>query len=61
MNNRIKTRRFLVGKTQDQLYLETGIIQSKISRIENGFVTPREDEKKALAEALDCTPEELFS
>ena len=36
----LKIFRFINKKTQDQLFLETGILQSKISRIENGFAKP---------------------
>ena len=60
MLNKIKARRFITGKTQDQLFIETGIRQCKISRIENGYLNPSEEERNILAEALGCKPEELF-
>jgi len=39
-------------KTQWDLRLSTGIHQSKISLIENGYVKPAKNEKAAIAKAL---------
>jgi transcriptional regulator with XRE-family HTH domain len=58
MISKIKMQRFIKGLTQDEIFLRTKIPQS---RLERGYSYPNEKEKKALAEALDCTPEELFS
>ncbi len=58
--NQLKAKRFLTKKSQYQIALETGIFQSRISLIENGFVKPKAEEKKLLAESLEATLEELF-
>ena len=60
INNKVKTCRFFARKTQDQLFIETGIPQSIISRIENGYLKPKEAEKKALAKALGVKLDDLF-
>lgn len=60
MLNKIKARRFISRKSQDQLSVETSVPQPKISKIENGFLKANEKEKKDLAKALECRPEELF-
>jgi transcriptional regulator with XRE-family HTH domain len=57
---RVREVRVVKRITQFQLRLSTGIHQSKISLIENGLLTPREDEKKKLAQALDTNIENLF-
>jgi len=59
--NRLREVRVIKRITQFQLKLQTGIHQTKISLIENGFVCPREDEKKRPARALGVGIEELFS
>lgn len=61
MVNKIKGYRFIRQKSQDRLFIETGISQSKLSRIENGYLQPSEKEKAVLAKALGATAEELFS
>ncbi len=38
---------------------KTGIPQSRISLIENGMIAPKEDERKAIARALEMRPEEI--
>ena len=38
--------------TQWDLRIKTGIHQSKISLIENSYITPTDDEKKKIARAL---------
>jgi transcriptional regulator with XRE-family HTH domain len=58
--NRLREIRMLKRITQFQLRLATGIHQSKISLIENGFVETREDEKERLAEALGVGAEEIW-
>lgn len=58
--NKLRELRVVKRVTQFQLRIATGIHQSKISMIENGLVTPREDEKKRLAKALGCRPEEIW-
>ena len=53
MKNKLKEARFFSGKTQIQLWLETGIHYCTISRIECGYLKPTEEQKKKLAKALD--------
>lgn len=45
---------------QWDLALKTGISQSRISLIENGYVEPRPEEKRALAKALGVAQKEIF-
>jgi transcriptional regulator with XRE-family HTH domain len=58
--NRLREARVLKRITQFQLRLSTGIHQSKISMIENGFIEPRSDERQRLAKALGVKQEEIF-
>lgn len=58
--NHLKFMRFKKEKTQDQIFLETGIPQSKVSRIENGYLIPSVREKELLARVLDCNEEDIF-
>jgi len=52
--------RFKKRLTQLDLRLKTGIHQSRISMIENGYVSPREDEKIRLAKALKLRPDQII-
>lgn len=58
--NRLREVRVVKRITQFQLRLSTGIHQSKISMIENGFIEPNEDEKQRLAKALGSNPKRVF-
>ena len=49
---RLKEARFVWGMTQYDLYLLTGIDHSRISYIEQGYISPREDEKQKIENAL---------
>ena len=60
MKNRLREARFLSRKTQDQLHIEIGMCQAKISRIERGFLKASEEEKKKLAKALGVKKSWLF-
>jgi transcriptional regulator with XRE-family HTH domain len=60
MNNRLKEARFFAKKPQIQLWIETGIHYSTISRIECGYIKPTKDQKKRLARALNVAAEYLF-
>jgi transcriptional regulator with XRE-family HTH domain len=55
----LKEARFKKGKTQIRPAILSGIHQSKISLIENGFLVPRDDEKRRLAKALGMKPEPI--
>ena len=38
----------------------TGIHPSRLSRIENGWIEPRKDEREAIARALGCSVMDIF-
>ncbi len=59
MKMNLKTARVLSGQTQYDVRLKTGIHQSKISMIERGYIQPKKDEIKILADAVSVKPEEL--
>jgi len=60
MKNRLKQARFFANKPQIQLWLETGIHYSTISRIECGYIEPTEEQKNKLATALRVKKDWLF-
>jgi len=60
VKNRLKEARFFKKKTQVQLYLETGIHFSTISRIEGGYVQPSKEQRIKLVSALGVDEEWLF-
>lgn len=61
MKNRLRVLRAeRDGMTQLQLSLKTKINQSKLSLIENGHIEASDDERVALATALESTVAELF-
>lgn len=59
--SRLKSCRFLAGKSQDEVAHSAGISQAKLSRIERGYAQPTPEEKRLIAEILGRTPEEVFS
>ena len=60
MKNKLKEVRFFASKSQDQLHIETGLSQSKISRIENGYIQPSEKEKRLIAKVLKEPVSKIF-
>jgi transcriptional regulator with XRE-family HTH domain len=60
MMSKLREIRVVRGVTQFDLRLKTGIHQTKISHFEHGYMTPREDEKLALARALHVKVQEIF-
>lgn len=60
MKNRMKEARFFKNKPQIQLWLETGIHYSTISRIESGYIDPTKEQKLKLAKALGVDEDWLF-
>ncbi len=56
---RLVEARFKKRMTQWGLRNLTGIHQSKISLIENGYLVPNESEKWEIAQALGFKPEEI--
>ena len=60
MENKLKEVRFFAKKSQDQLHIETGLSQSKISRIENGYIQPSKREKRLIARLLKQPISKIF-
>jgi len=60
VKNRLKEARFFKRKTQVQLFLETGIHFSTISRIEGGYVNPSNEQREKLACVLGVDEGWLF-
>ena len=60
MANKLKEVRFFARKSQDQLHIETELSQSKISRIENGYIQPSEKEKRLIAKTLKEPVSKIF-
>ncbi|MCI9626491.1 MAG: helix-turn-helix transcriptional regulator [Clostridia bacterium] len=58
--NGIEFRRKKENITQSQLAERLGVSQANISQWENGEAFPRADKLPALAEALNCTIDDLF-
>ena len=58
--NRLIEARFFSRKPQIQLWIETGIHYSTISRIECGYIKPTEAQKKKLAKVLEVKEDWLF-
>jgi DNA-binding XRE family transcriptional regulator len=53
------TARAMKKKTQWDVRKITGIHQSKISLLENGYIIPSDEEKTAIAGALDLEVNEI--
>lgn len=60
-NRRLRALRHLAGKSQELLAFQANVSQAKISRAERGVYKLNEEEKEKIAEALETSPEELFS
>lgn len=58
--SRLRRARLMVDKSQLQLMKETGINYATISRIENGWLKPTEEQKRRLAKALKAEKNWLF-
>lgn len=56
---KLREARFFTKVSQWELQRRTGVFQSRISVIENGYVAPREEEKIKLAKALGLKPEQI--
>lgn len=57
----IKAKRERVGKTQQQIADELGVTLDTISKYENGRNLPGADKLPALAHALGCTIDALYT
>lgn len=55
----LKLLRMLSGKSQFELGVETHIPSYRLSRLENGWAEPTEEELHKLAAALDTTPDQI--
>jgi len=55
----LKLLRMLSGKSQFELGVETRIPSYRLSRLENGWVEPTEEELHRLAVALGTTPDRI--
>ena len=56
----LKIKRLERGLSQYALYLLSGVPQARICYAEKGFPSLNEKHKKALANSLGCTVDELF-
>lgn len=57
----LKSRRIALGLSQAELAGKLGIVQSAISAWESGEKMPRASQLPALAEALNCTIDDLYN
>ena len=57
-NKRLAEARFFANKPQIQLWVETGIHYSTISRIECGYIRPSEEQKKKQEEENEFIPDD---
>ena len=55
----LATTRVRERKTQWDIRMATGIHQSKISLIENGYIIPTDKEKETIADALGVSTDEI--
>lgn len=60
MSINLKTARFHQNISQWELSRRTGIRQSDISLFENGYKAPKDEEKEKIADALNCSIEDVF-
>ncbi len=59
--NGIKSKRVEAGLSQKQLAEIMGVTQAAIANWETGGVYPRASQLPALAEALNCTIDDLYN
>ncbi|MBL6978160.1 MAG: helix-turn-helix transcriptional regulator [Desulfobacteraceae bacterium] len=55
----LKVLRTMRGYTQFDLTLKTGIRQSRISLMENGYIEPKRDEHQKIAKVLGVNGKDL--
>src|SRR5215831_10750561 len=60
IDNRVRSRRQARGWTQDQLAQAAGLSRTGVSAIEAGRLVPSVSSALGLAQALQCTVEDLF-
>lgn len=56
---KLREARIGAGKRQIDVYLLTGISQSKFSGIERGVLIPTDQERWQIASALELTPDQI--
>lgn len=59
--NRLRVLRAEKRLTQFKLSILSGIIQSKLSYIENDLIQPNNEDKNKLAKALGVRPEDIWN
>ena len=60
MENRLKIQRAIREVNQLDIFLKTGISQSRLSLIERGYAIPKDEEKQRLAKFLKCKIADIF-
>ena len=60
MNVKLKMKIFELGKRQIRLAQETGIPESYLSKVVNGWIEPKIEVKQKIAKALRCKIEDIF-
>jgi transcriptional regulator with XRE-family HTH domain len=58
--NTLRLARVLIGKSQAQLSIDSGVHYSTISRLERGMIGPSEEQRGKLAQALHVPADSLF-
>ena len=56
----LREKRLLSEQSIYEVSRKTDIDAARISLIERGYKTPRQDEKEKLSKALDCSVDEVF-
>lgn len=56
----LKIQRAVIGYTQFDVFLKTGIPQCRMSLIENGYIKPKDEEMRKLAKILKCRIVDIF-
>lgn len=60
VNTKLKQLIKKSGKTQGELAKEVGIAEARLSRIIQGYITPRKSEEEAIARALEILTIDVF-
>ena len=61
MGNRLRVIRAEKKVTQFKLSVATGIIQSRLSLMENDLINPGPEEKQVISNVLGVRPEEIWT
>ena len=60
MNVKLKMKLLKLGKRQIRLAQETGIPESYLSKVVNGWIEPKMEMKQKIAKALGCRIADIF-